>query len=71
VDVESMEGAAFMYCCLMQSVPCLQIRGISNLIELRDREKWDIELAIRNVTEKILQIINEVPKNIDVMLKHE
>lgn len=69
VDIESMEGAAFLYCCLMQSVPCIQIRGISNMIEQRDKEHWDIDLAIRNLTEQIFQIIDKLPKS--EVLKHD
>ena len=46
VEIESMEGAAFFYTCLMEKVPFLQIRAISNYVESRNRENWRIELAI-------------------------
>lgn len=52
-DVESMEGAAFYYCCLMEGVPCSQIRAISNYVEPRNREAWDIPLAVKNLSLKL------------------
>lgn len=47
--VESMEGAAVLYCCEQHLIPCLQIRSISNYVEPRNREAWKIDLAIRNL----------------------
>ena len=32
-----MEGAAFMYVCLMHQVPFAQIRAVSNVVERRNR----------------------------------
>ncbi|WP_316790585.1 futalosine hydrolase [Pedobacter frigoris] len=46
---ESMEGAAVLYCCEQTSTPCLQIRSISNYVEPRNRENWNIGLAIKNL----------------------
>ena len=45
-QVESMEGAAFFYACLHHNIPFLQLRAISNRVEARDRESWDIGLAV-------------------------
>ena len=47
--VESMEGAAVLYCCEQHCIPCLQIRSISNYVEPRNRETWKIDLAISNL----------------------
>lgn len=46
---ESMEGAAVLYCCEQQDIPCLQIRSISNYVEPRNRNVWEIALAINNL----------------------
>lgn len=54
VDVESMEGAAFYYACEQLNLPCIQIRSISNYVERRDREKWKIGLAVKNLNEWII-----------------
>jgi len=45
-DVESMEGAGFMYACLIHGVPFAQVRAISNLVERRNRKAWKLDLAI-------------------------
>jgi futalosine hydrolase len=45
-DVESMEGAAFMYACLVAGVRFAQVRSVSNVVERRNRAAWDIPGAI-------------------------
>ena len=45
-DVESMEGAAFMYSCLVAGVPFAQVRAVSNAVERRNRGAWRIDQAI-------------------------
>jgi futalosine hydrolase len=42
---ESMEGAAAAHVCALYRLPFLEVRGISNLVEDRDRERWRIPLA--------------------------
>jgi futalosine hydrolase len=56
-DVETMEGAAFFYACFMEKTPCVQIRAISNYVAERDRSKWDVDLALRNLNETLRIII--------------
>lgn len=53
---ESMEGAAFLYACRMENIPCVQIRSISNYVEKRNREAWNIPLALQNLHQTILTI---------------
>lgn len=65
-DIESMEGAAFFYSCLMENVPCLQIRAISNYIEDRNKDTWNIPLAIKNLNRIALKIIHHVTQHISV-----
>ena len=48
-QVESMEGAAFFYACSQMQARCMQIRAISNYVERRNQEKWNIGLAIKNL----------------------
>ena len=43
---ENMEGAAVAQVCLRAGVECLEIRGISNLVEERDLNKWDFGRAV-------------------------
>lgn len=56
-DVESMEGAAFFYACLNENIPFLQIRAISNYVEKRNKEHWNIPLAIDNLNEVVKELL--------------
>jgi len=55
---ESMEGAALHYVCLMENVPFLQIRSISNHIGERNKKKWDMMDSINNLNNVLMRIIN-------------
>lgn len=59
-EVESMEGAAFHYACLMQQLPFLQLRSISNYVEVRDKSKWQIGTAIKTLNETLIQYIAQL-----------
>jgi futalosine hydrolase len=59
-QIESMEGAAFFYACGEAGVPCMQIRAVSNYVEKRNRDVWQIGLAIKNLNTFALALINEV-----------
>ena len=48
-DTESMEGAAFIYCCRLSNVPCMQVRAVSNLIERRNKVAWEINKALESL----------------------
>jgi futalosine hydrolase len=58
-DVESMEGAAFLFACNQTKNKCVQLRSISNYVEKRDRSKWDIALAIKNLNEVLISFIRQ------------
>ncbi|WP_164109831.1 MULTISPECIES: futalosine hydrolase [Sphingobacterium] len=47
--IESMEGAAVLFVATEEGLPCLQIRAISNYVEKRNRDNWEIPLAIQNI----------------------
>jgi len=42
---ESMEGAAAAHVCALHDVPFLEVRGVSNLVEDRDRSTWQMTRA--------------------------
>jgi futalosine hydrolase len=56
-DIESMEGAAFFYVCRQEGLQFIQIRAISNYVESRDPSQWDLPLAIRNLNEVLIKIL--------------
>jgi len=58
--VESMEGAAFHYVCLLEKIPFLQIRSISNLIGERDKTRWHMAKAINNLNETLIPLFNKL-----------
>jgi futalosine hydrolase len=57
-DIESMEGAAFYFCCMHMHLPCFQLRGISNYVEKRNKANWNIPLAVEQLNIALQQIIN-------------
>ena len=57
-DIESMEGAGVFQLCEEFNVPCMQIRAISNSVEHRDKNNWNIPLAIHNLNTVVETIIN-------------
>jgi futalosine hydrolase len=59
-DVESMEGAAFFAACLGMKGNSVQIRAISNYVEKRDKEKWQMPLAIKNLNDFLITFIKNV-----------
>tara|TARA_B100000214_G_scaffold371707_1_gene348584 strand:+ start:10401 stop:10979 length:579 start_codon:yes stop_codon:yes gene_type:complete len=59
-DIETMEGAAVLKVCEEFDVSCLQIRSISNKVEVRNKSKWDIDLAIRNLNIEVEKLINNL-----------
>ncbi|MEJ7779310.1 MAG: futalosine hydrolase [Daejeonella sp.] len=56
-QIESMEGASFFYACDQFHIPCIQIRAVSNYVERRNREKWDVPLAIKNLNDTIFKLL--------------
>jgi futalosine hydrolase len=56
-DIETMEGAAFFFVCSMEKIPFIALRAISNMVEPRNRENWDIPLALQNLTERLREVL--------------
>lgn len=56
-----MEGAALHYTCLLENIPFMQVRAISNYVGERDKSKWKMKEAIRNLNDSIIKIIEELP----------
>ena len=56
-DLETMEGAAAFYVCKMQNVKVMQIRAVSNYVEVRNKANWNILLAIERLNEELLRIL--------------
>ncbi len=59
-DIESMEGAAFFLGCLLEKIPFLEIRAISNYVEPRNKENWNLPLAIDHLGLIITDILESL-----------
>ena len=58
--VESMEGAALHYVCLMEKIPFLQIRAVSNYIGQRNKKKWNMKESIINLNNELTSLLNKL-----------
>jgi len=58
-DTESMEGAAFFYAAQKSEIYALQVRSISNIVEVRNRSNWEIDLAIQNINNWLMEFTTE------------
>jgi futalosine hydrolase len=57
-QIESMEGAAFMYACLIHAVPFAQVRAVSNVVERRNRPAWKLAEAIDSLNAAARSILD-------------
>ena len=58
--IESMEGAALHYTCLMEKIPFIQLRSISNYIAERDKTKWDMKTSIVNLNKELINLVETI-----------
>jgi futalosine hydrolase len=59
-DIETMEGAAFFLACLQAGLHFLAIRAVSNFVEPRDKNNWNIPLAIENLNFALKDIVDSL-----------
>ncbi len=59
-DLETMEGAGIFYVCILQNIPFIEIRAISNKIEPRNVKNWNIPLALTNLSEILTKLFNDI-----------
>lgn len=59
-DVETMEGAAFLAICNAEKIKCAQVRAISNYVEERNKNNWEIEKAIKSLNKIAIRILNTI-----------
>lgn len=57
---ESMEGAAFHYVGLMEKIPFLQIRSISNYAGERNKKNWKLKEAITNLNQSLIHLLEKI-----------
>lgn len=59
-QIETMEGAACLFVCQSENIPVIQIRSISNYVERRNRDNWQIRAALISLNERLKMIIEEL-----------
>ncbi|HWR58761.1 MAG TPA: futalosine hydrolase [Thermodesulfovibrionales bacterium] len=59
---ENMEGASVAHICAIYGTPMVEVRGISNIVEDRNREKWNIKLASENCQKVVLELLKRYRK---------
>ena len=60
--LESMEGAALHYMGRDLNIPFIQIRAVSNYVGERTKAKWEMQEAIYNLNETLLQYLDALNK---------
>jgi len=58
--VESMEGAALHYTCLMENIPFIQIRAVSNYIAERNKKKWNMKESVDNLNKELVKTLKNI-----------
>jgi futalosine hydrolase len=56
-DIENMEGAALFMICQRMKIKFVEIRSISNFIEPRNRENWNIPISINRLNDFLLSYL--------------
>ncbi len=59
-DIENMEGLAFYYVLHLLKKSGIEIRSISNYVEKRNKENWDIKGSVNALNEQVQKILQLV-----------
>jgi len=56
-DIETMEGAWLAYACAVSGIEWVSVRSVSNMVEPRRPENWDIPLALQQLQAAMIKIL--------------
>lgn len=59
IDIETLEGAAVNFVAEKFKIPVVQIRSISNYCEIRNKNNWKTQEAIKNMNTSIKKILQK------------
>jgi Nucleoside phosphorylase len=62
-NIESMEGAAFFYVNILENIPFIELRAVSNAVGENDTSKWESKLALDNLQQSIKILCNHFIDN--------
>jgi futalosine hydrolase len=57
-----MEGASLHFMGRDLTIPFIQIRSVSNYVGERDKSKWEMQEAIYNLNETLLEFLDALYK---------
>jgi futalosine hydrolase len=63
VICENMEGAAVAQISALYGIPLIEVRGISNIVEERNRASWDIATAAEHCQLVVMELLKELSKS--------
>lgn len=55
--IENMEGAALHLVCIKENIPFVQIRSVSNYVGERNKQKWKLKEAVRNLNKELIRLV--------------
>lgn len=58
-DIVNMEGAAVFFCAGVNQIPCMGVRAISDIVSDRERSKWRITEAVRELNRIVHEIYEQ------------
>lgn len=62
-QIETMESAAVLWISKMKALPCILLRTISNKVEPRNKENWQLIRSIKNLNEALDEILIHICTN--------
>jgi futalosine hydrolase len=57
---ENMEGASIAHISKLYGLPMVELRGISNIVEDRNKSTWEINIASKNAQNAVLAVLEEI-----------
>jgi futalosine hydrolase len=58
--VESMEGAALHYVAIMEKIPFVQLRALSNYVGERNKKHWRLAEAITGLNKEMIRLTDQI-----------
>ncbi|MFZ6653670.1 hypothetical protein [Undibacterium sp. TJN19] len=59
IDLENMEGAAFFHTCLQEKQAFLELRAVSNFVDIH-HDEWDMQGSVKAMTAGLHQLIDSL-----------
>ncbi|MDD2595287.1 MAG: hypothetical protein PHD11_05660 [Bacteroidales bacterium] len=59
-EIDTMEGAAFFYVCMMEDISFIELRAVSYMVGEEDRTKWNVPLALNRLYEVCIDFLGRL-----------